>query len=179
VFEPILVSRENKVWFGLLRLIPLSTIFQLYRGGQFYWWSEPRYPEKTTDLSQVTDNLYHIMLYRLSGTRTNNVNDYRYWLHIGSVVNPTTIWSRPWRPHEEISVLTENHRQPPPPQITDIIDHIMLHWLYINEDVHLIIYYFRNISKCSFSGATIDQTHRWIQANWNDWCCQKYPSWEI
>jgi hypothetical protein len=56
----------------------LSTTFQLFRGGQFYWWRKLEYPVKTINLSQVIDKHYHIMLNRvypaINGVRIPSVS---------------------------------------------------------------------------------------------------------
>ena len=66
------------VWIGLWCLTPLSTIFQLYCGGQFYWWRKQEYPKEKKTHWPATSDWVHLAMNRL---RTHTFSGDRLWLH--------------------------------------------------------------------------------------------------
>jgi hypothetical protein len=49
-----IIQDEWLVWFMVFKAT--FNNISVLSGGEFYWWRKLEYPEKTTDMSQVTEN---------------------------------------------------------------------------------------------------------------------------
>jgi hypothetical protein len=68
---------------GLVGLTPLSTIFQLYRDGQIYWWRKPvdlenNHRPVASHWQTLSHNVVHLALIEI---RTHNISGDWHWLH--------------------------------------------------------------------------------------------------
>jgi len=75
-------TTNMRVTVGLWCLTPLSTIFQLCKWQSVLLVEKTVVPKKITELTQVTDKLYQIMLHQIhlamSGIQTHNVSGDRH-----------------------------------------------------------------------------------------------------
>jgi hypothetical protein len=66
--------------------MPLSTIFQLYHGSQFYWWRKPEYPcenhqSVASHWQTWSHNVVSSIPHLSGGVQTDNLSVDRHWLH--------------------------------------------------------------------------------------------------
>ena len=64
------IWRLGWVWSGTMVFNATFNNILVYCGGQFYSWRKQEYPEKSTELPQVTENCYQIMLYEYTSPWT-------------------------------------------------------------------------------------------------------------